>query len=143
MKEIEVKLLDNNAKVPVRANATDSGLDLYSLVDVTLKPFESKTISTGIAINLEEGYEAQVRLKSGITTKTGLRIQLGTVDDGYIGELGVMVDNIKGHTEHIKSGQKIAQLVVAPVVYPKVKLVEEFTRESDRGTNGFGSTGLN
>ncbi|QYC50946.1 deoxyuridine 5'-triphosphate nucleotidohydrolase [Mammaliicoccus phage vB_MscM-PMS3] len=143
MKEIEVKLLDNNAKVPVRANATDSGLDLYSLVDVTLKPFESKTISTGIAINLEEGYEAQVRPKSGITTKTGLRIQLGTVDDGYIGELGVMVDNIKGHTEHIKSGQKIAQLVVAPVVYPKVKLVEEFTRESDRGTNGFGSTGLN
>lgn len=143
MKEIEVKLLDNNAKVPVRANATDSGLDLYSLVDITLKPFESKTISTGIAINLEEGYEAQVRPKSGITTKTGLRIQLGTVDDGYIGELGVMVDNIKGHTEHIKSGQKIAQLVVAPVVYPKVKLVEEFTRESDRGTNGFGSTGLN
>lgn len=143
MKEIEVKLLDNNAKVPVRANATDSGLDLYSLVDVTLKPFESKTISTGIAINLEDGYEAQVRPKSGITTKTGLRIQLGTVDDGYIGELGVMVDNIKGHTEHIKSGQKIAQLVVAPVVYPKVKLVEEFTRESDRGTNGFGSTGLN
>lgn len=143
MKEIEVKLLDNNAKVPVRANATDSGLDLYSLVDVTLKPFESKTISTGIAINLEEGYEAQVRPKSGITTKTGLRIQLGTVDDGYIGELGVMVDNIKGHTEHIKSGQKIAQLVVAPVVYPKVKLVEEFTRESNRGTNGFGSTGLN
>ncbi|XWX29870.1 dUTPase [Staphylococcus phage PG-2021_40] len=143
MREIEVKLLDNNAKVPVRANATDSGLDLYSLVDVTLKPFESKTISTGIAINLEEGYEAQVRPKSGITTKTGLRIQLGTVDDGYIGELGIMVDNIKGHTEHIKSGQKIAQLVVAPVVYPKVKLVEEFTRESDRGTNGFGSTGLN
>lgn len=143
MKEIEVKLLENNAKVPVRANATDSGLDLYSLVDITLKPFESKVISTGIAINLEKGFEAQVRPKSGITSKTGLRVQLGTVDDGYIGELGVMVDNIKGHTEHIKSGQKIAQLVVAPVVYPKVKLVEEFTRESDRGTNGFGSTGLN
>ena len=142
---LEIKLLSEDAIIPVRAHTTDSGMDLFSLEDYEVKPFTSKLIKTGVAINLPVNYEGSVRPKSGITTKTGLRVQYGTVEAGYTGELGVMVDNIKGHKEVIKKGQKIAQLVVNPVAYPKPLVVDEFTinGDSERGENGFGSTGLN
>lgn len=142
---LEIKLLSEDAIIPVRAHTTYSGIDLFSLEDYEVKPFTSKLIKTGVAINLPVNYEGSVRPKSGITTKTGLRVQYGTVEAGYTGELGVMVDNIKGHKEVIKKGQKIAQLVVSPVAYPTPLIVDEFTinGDSERGENGFGSTGLN
>ena len=120
-------------------------MDLFALEEYEVKPFTSALIKTGVAINLPVNYEGSVRPKSGITTKTDLRVQYGTVEPGYIGELGVMVDNIRSHKEVIKKGQKIAQLVVNPVVYPKPIVVDEFTinGDSERGENGFGSTGLN
>ncbi|AAX92385.1 deoxyuridine 5'-triphosphate nucleotidohydrolase [Staphylococcus phage Twort] len=140
MENLEIKLLHKDAKVPVRANMYDSGLDLYAVEDIDIKPCSKTLVSTGIAINLPTGYEAQVRPKSGITAKTNLRVQFGSIDFGYNLEIKVMVDNIGGTTQKIEKGKKIAQLVIAPVVYPKPVVVEEFDKTSERG--GFGSTGL-
>lgn len=140
MEKLEIKLLHEDAKLPKRENPYDSGLDLYALEDTEIQSCSKTLVSTGIAINLPIGYEAQVRPKSGITAKTDLRVQYGTVDYGYNQEVKVMVDNIGGTKVKLEKGKKIAQLVVNPVVYPEVDVVSEFSTNSNRG--GFGSTGL-
>lgn len=140
MEKLKIKLLNDKAKIPVRAHSKDSGLDLYATETVTLQPHSTVIVPTGVAIYLENGYEAQVRPKSGITAKTPLRVQLGTIDYDYHKEVGVIVDNISDNHQFIEQGKKIAQLVVAPVVYPEVEVVESFEKESNRG--GYGSTGL-
>lgn len=139
METIEIKLLNESAILPKRENDTDSGLDLYSNETVTIEPNSTKVVSTGVAINLEKGFEAQVRLRSGLTSKTKIRVQLGTIDKTYQNELGVIVDNIGNEPITIEKGKKFAQLVVAPIVYPKPKVVKEFSTKTERG--GFGSTG--
>ncbi|XWX32008.1 dUTPase [Staphylococcus phage PG-2021_27] len=139
METIEIKLLNESAILPKRENDTDSGLDLYSNETVTIEPNSTKVVSTGVAINLDKGFEAQVRLRSGLTSKTKIRVQLGTIDKTYQNELGVIVDNIGNEPITIEKGKKFAQLVVAPVVYPKPKVVKEFSNKTERG--GFGSTG--
>lgn len=140
MEKLEIKLLHEDAKLPKRENTYDSGLDLYILEDTEIQSCSKTLVSTGVAINLPIGYEAQVRPKSGITAKTDLRVQYGTVDYGYNQEVKVMVDNIGGTKVKLEKGKKIAQLVVNPVVYPEVDVVSEFSTNSNRG--GFGSTGL-
>lgn len=144
MDNLKVKKLHPKAKTPFRANKFDSGLDMYALEDYYLEPHSSALVSTGIAIELGKGFEGQVRPKSGITAKTGLRVQLGTVDYGYTGEIKVMVDNIYPHKVKVEKGKKIAQLVITPVTYPMVEVVEKFKNinKCSRGENGFGSTGL-
>ena len=142
MKKLNVMLLNEKAKVPNRANPTDSGLDLYATERIEIEPHSSAIVPTGIAVDLPLGVEAQVRPKSGITSKTGVRVQLGTVDQSYRGEVGVMVDNIYPFKAVIEKGKKIAQLVIVPVLYPAVNVVDSFEGETDRGENGFGSTGL-
>ena len=98
------------------------------------------TIPTGIAIELQPGTEAQVRPRSSIS-KRGLLVHLGTVDNGYRGEIGVIVSNISNYSAVIRPGDRIAQLVVAPVLYPKFREAEELS-ETERGEGGFGSTGI-
>lgn len=163
------KRLNDEATLPVRAHKTDSGYDLFASEDVIIDPSETKLVPTGIAVQLPEGCEAVVRPKSGITSKTKLRVQLGTIDIGFTGEVKVIVDNT--HTGNtggvvkryafdvsgkkiiekerrtygsyiIRKGDKIAQLVVQYL--PQVEAVEiagELT-DSDRGEGGFGSTGI-
>lgn len=145
LNEVEIKLLSNNATVPTRSYATDSGLDLYSAEDVEIKAGVTTVIKTDIAVNIPVGYEAEVRPRSGVTSKTKLRVQLGTVDQSYDGNVGVIVDNISqagaNGTIAIQKGDKIAQLIIGPVETPKVKVVSEFSDIKERGSNGFGSTG--
>src|SRR5699024_1322804 len=88
------KRLDESATIPTKAHASDSGFDLYALEDTIIEPGETVVIPTGIAVKLPAGYEAQVRPRSGVTAKTKLRVQLGTIDNEFRGELGVIVDNI-------------------------------------------------
>lgn len=88
------KRLSDGATVPTKAHATDSGFDLYAAEDVVIEPGETVIVPTGIAVRLPERMEAQVRPRSGVTAKTKLRVQLGTIDNGYSGEIGVIVDNI-------------------------------------------------
>lgn len=164
---LQIKRLTETAVMPVKAHPTDSGFDLFADEDVIIEPGETAVIKTGIAIALPVGHEAQIRPKSGVTCKTDLRVQLGTVDEAYRGEIGVIVDNafsymkesnvnyvfdIKVETLHcceeyafgtyvIRKGDKIAQMVIAPVAHPEIIEVDELG-ETDRGANGFGSTGV-
>ena len=115
MNKLKVKLLHKDAVIPNRANPKDSGADLYAIEDMTIPPNSTVLVPTGIAVYLEEGYEAQVRPKSGISAKTPKRVVLGTVDTIYHQEVKVIVDNISDKPQFIEKGKKIAQLVVAPV----------------------------
>src|SRR5690625_3792789 len=90
---IGFKRLNDSATIPTKAHPTDSGFDLYASEDVIIEPGETAVVPTGIAVKLPEGYEAQVRPRSGVTAKTKLRVQIGTIDNGYAGEIGVIVDN--------------------------------------------------
>lgn len=139
MKKMEVKLLSENATMPTRANAMDSGLDLYVSETTVIEPHTTAAIKTDVAINLPYGYEAQVRPRSGKSLKTKLRVALGTIDQTYHKEIGIITDNISDDPIIVKQGERLAQLVIAPVSYMQPVEVEEFENESERG--GFGSTG--
>lgn len=139
MDELNIKLLSDNATLPTRANEFDSGLDLYASEDVTVKAGKTLIIPTDIAIELPLGYEAQVRPRSGMSVKTKLRVVLGTIDHTYHDRIGIIADNIGTQPYEVKKGDRVAQLVIVPVVYPTAREVKEFSYESDRG--GFGSTG--
>ena len=91
--EIGFKRLTDDAILPTKAHKTDSGFDLYANEDVIIEPNETKLIKTGIAVHLPEGFEAQVRPRSGVTSKTKLRVQLGTIDNEYTGGIGIIVEN--------------------------------------------------
>ena len=134
---LKIKKLHPDAIIPTRAHATDAGLDLYALEDAYFHD-ETQLVKTGIAVDIPAGYEAQVRPRSGMTLKTGLKVQLGTIDSGYTGDVGVIVDCRGSGT--IGAGDKIAQLVITPIVTPAVEMVDDFDTQSERGSNGFGST---
>ena len=140
MNNLNIKLLSDNATIPTRANPTDSGLDLYVSETVTIPPRTTKLVKTDVAIELPVGYEGQVRPRSGTSLKTKLRVALGTIDQTYHKEIGIITDNISDKPIVVEKGQRLAQLVVTPVVYPKVNEVERFENESDR--SGYGSTGV-
>src|SRR5699024_8759696 len=140
MNNLNIKLLSDNAIVPTRANPTDSGLDLYVSETINIPPKTTKIVKTDIAIELPVGYEGQVRPRSGTSLKTKLRVALGTIDQTYHKEIGIITDNISDKPLVVEKGQRLAQLVVTPVVYPKVNEVERFENESDR--SGYGSTGV-
>ena len=148
MNTLKIKKLHEDAITPTRGHSTDAGLDIYANETVTVT--NGTKISTGIAIDIPAGYEGTIRPRSGLTSKTLLRVQLGTVDEGYNGEIKVIADSypamkeksgglqVYGH--RVEKGDKIAQLVISPIVTPSVEIVEEFDSESARGANGFGST---
>lgn len=125
---------------------TDSGFDLYSTIDYTIPPFGRALIPTGLKFDIDDGYEIQVRTKSGLAINQGLMVlnSPGTVDNGYTGEVQVIVFNVNQTPFNISAGMKIAQAVLCPVVNGKwVELIEvKEILDKDRGENGFGSTGL-
>lgn len=142
MQTLQIKQLSPNATLPTRTHPTDSGLDIYSAETITVT--RSTLVSTGIAINIPEGYEGTIRPRSGKTSKTHLRVQLGTIDSGYTGELKVIADSFPGPigaTKYfVEKGEKIAQLVISPIVTPQLEIVDQFDTQSDRGDKGFGSS---
>ena len=142
--ELPVKKLAPNAVIPKNAYAGDAGIDLSSTEDVVLKPFERKLVPTGIAIGLPKGYAGFVTPRSGSAIKQGLSIvnAPGLIDSGYRGELKVILINLDPHEAiEIKAGDRIAQLVVIKV--EQLQLVEKAELdETERGTGGFGSSGV-
>lgn len=149
MEEIEkmslkVKRLTETAKLPVKNQDGDMGYDIFSDEDITLTTNKKDKISTGIAIELPKGYGAFLVGRSGLTSKTLLRINLGVIDNGYRGELHIMNDIIyKGSNEtvRVEKGDKIAQLIVLPIFDGDVVEVDDVS-ETDRGDKGFGSSGI-
>lgn len=140
MIDIKVKLL-KGATMPSYANEGDAGVDLYPLHETIIAPFaEGVVVGTGVAFELPEGYELQVRPKSGNSIKTPLRVVLGTVDAGYRGEVGVIIDNMSDLPIRIKKDKAIAQGVLKRV--PKMNLIQaNKLTETERGKGGFGSSG--
>lgn len=136
---------ESDNKLPTYAYPTDSGFDLRSNKRVTLGPLERDLIPTGLYVNIPEGYEIQVRPKSGIAYNKGLSVlnTPGTVDQGYTGEIKVILVNLSNETQTIEVGDKVAQAVLCPVVAGKhVELIEkDKIEDKDRADNGFGSTG--
>ena len=141
---VRVELLHEHAKIPVYAHTYDAGADLYACEDVTIAPRETMRVRTGIAIELLPGYEAQVRPRSSLSAQ-GVIVALGTIDAGYRGEVMVTVSNHKGwpHMSHeIKRGDRIAQIVVAPVTRVDWRQASgALLALDDRGAGGHGSTG--
>lgn len=104
------KRLTEDAVIPTKAHVTDSGFDLVANEDVIIEPGETAVVPTGIAVQLPPGYEAQVRPRSGVTAKTKLRIQLGTIDNEFTGNIGVIVDNIANRLENSGTTPRLRNL---------------------------------
>ena len=145
-KIVKVKKLHEDAILPKYNYPTDSGFDLHSTEEVTIVPFGRAFVPTGLSFQFDENFEIQVRTKSGLAIKQGLMVlnSPGTVDQGYSGEIKVIIFNVNNHPVTIPKGMKVAQAVLCPVINGGyVNLVEVDTlNETDRGDNGFGSTGL-
>ena len=144
--DLSYKKTKENAIDPKYAYISDSGFDLYSTEDVWIHSLDRQLVSTGLHFDIPEGYEIQVRSKSGLALKQGLMVlnSPGTVDQGYLGEIKIILFNTTREKVKIEKGQKIAQAVLCPVVSGKwVKLTEKNDLgNKDRNDNGFGSTGL-
>lgn len=174
MKNLNIKLLSDNATTPTRAYGVSAGLDIYAAETVVIEPQEKILLSTDIAIDIPEGYVGLLTSRSGVSSKTHLVIETGKIDAGYNGHMRVNIKNDEqyidrgnyevvyskplydigdnllnnpevdyeiGKTYKINKGDKIAQLVIVPIVTPEINVVEEFGSESERGSQGFGSSG--
>jgi len=144
---VELKFINDSENVnPEYAYKSDSGFDLRASEDVWVFPNSRALIPTGLKFNIPDGYEIQVRSKSGLALNQGLFVlnSPGTVDSGYLGEVKVIIFNTTTEKIKIEKGQKIAQAVLCPVVNGKwVNLIKiEELGQKDRNDNGFGSTGL-
>ncbi|WP_436894762.1 dCTP deaminase domain-containing protein [Mammaliicoccus sciuri] len=171
MNNLNIKLLSENATIPTRAYGVSAGLDIYAAETVVIEPQEKILLATDIAVDIPEGYVGLLTSRSGVSSKTHLVVETGKIDAGYNGHVKVNIKNdsvvlvpsgmvtkniiniegvvMKSEPEEsfclgsyvINKGDKIAQLVIVPIVTPEVNVVEEFESESERGTNGFGSSG--
>lgn len=137
---------DSENKNPEYAYDSDSGFDLRSTEDIWVQANDRKLVPTGLRFDIPDGYEIQVRSKSGLALNQGLMVlnSPGTVDSGYQGEIKVIIFNTTKDRIKIEKGQKIAQAVICPVLNGKwVNLIKvESIQEKDRNNNGFGSTGV-
>lgn len=142
---IEVKIVNkSNNSIPEYAHLGDSGLDIKANIDknIELKPLERTLIPTGIYLGIPDGYEVQVRPRSGMALKRGLTVlnTPGTVDSNFRGEVGVILINLSNEIQTIEPGEKIAQLVLMKVEKAKLDVVVSLD-ETDRGAGGYGSSG--
>lgn len=144
MEKIAVKKLREGAILPTFGSAQAAGADLYACLeqDVTIAPGETAFVPTGLAMELPRGYAGLIYARSGLACKRGLAPanKVGVVDSDYRGEFIVALHNHGTQPQTISSGERIAQLVVTPVLIPEYIEVETLS-ETDRGAGGFGSTG--
>lgn len=136
--ELRVRL-DKGAYLPQRAHDTDGGLDIRTPVDAYVRSGGSTVIDTGVHIQLPPGTVGMLKSKSGLNVKDGI-VSEGVIDEGYTGSITVKLYNHGTEAKQFRRGDKITQLVVLPVLYPRVEQAEEI-QGGDRGDGGFGSTG--
>lgn len=127
---------------PKYATSGSAGSDLCSSIDVEIRSHETVLIPTGLHIQLPDGYEAQVRSRSGLALKYGLMVlnSPGTIDNDFRGEIGVIMHNVSDTPYHFHKGDRIAQLVVTPVTRCVFEKADELS-QTNRGSGGYGSTG--
>lgn len=166
---LQIKLLSKNATMPKREHDTDAGFDIYAAETLALQPQEKALIRTDIAVNIPKGFVGLLTSRSGVSSKTHLVIETGKIDAGFTGNMKINIKNdfqfvgdnyvqdfildiknkqnstyrndIKLGTYKINKGDKLAQLVIVPIITPELQKVEEFSSESTRGEKGFGSSG--
>jgi dUTP pyrophosphatase len=144
--EVKVKVLAHGAGLALPAYATEgsAGLDLRAAISeaLTLKPGERRLVPTGLAFSIPQGFEAQVRPRSGLALKHGVTMlnTPGTIDSDYRGEVGVIMANLGQEDFIVQPGDRVAQMVFAPVVHAKWKQVEDLDK-TERHAGGFGHTG--
>ncbi len=141
--QLKITKLNLKATIPQYKHENDSGLDLVSIETVEIPAGESKLIKTGISIELPPNTEAQIRPRSGLALKHQITVlnTPGTVDEGYRGEIGVILINHGKTSFQVTEGMRIAQMVIAPIIRVKIEEVEELS-DTIRGKGGFGSTGF-
>lgn len=143
MYTLKIKKLNEDAIIPNFAHKGDAGMDLYSIEEVVIPSTETRLIKTGISIQLPKSTEAQVRPRSGLALKHSVTVlnTPGTIDEGYRGEIGIILINHGKEEFVVNKGMKIAQMVVKPIYDINIEEVKELDN-TDRGQGGFGSTGF-
>ena len=143
---LKIKRISKLAQLPTYATEGAAGMDLYAANEepITLAPLERKLVPLGFTMELPTGYEAQIRPRSGMAIKRGITLSncVGTVDEDYRGEVCVGLVNLSREDYTIQAGDRIAQMVVAPVTKAVIVEADELA-ETVRGEGGFGSTGYN
>ena len=140
---LAIRRIDPAAQLPTYAHPGDSGMDVRSIETVTLRPGDRALVRTGLVFQLPPDAEAQVRPRSGLALRHGVTVlnAPGTIDAGYRGEVGVILVNLGAEPFTVEKGMKVAQVVVASVIRAEVVEVAE-TDTTERGADGFGSTGV-
>lgn len=140
---VRFKKVHPDAVLPAYAHQGDAGMDVRSVDDVEIAPGSRALVHTGLVMMLPQGYEAQVRPRSGLALRHGVTVlnTPGTIDEGYRGEVGVILANFGDAAFAVKKGDRVAQIVVAPVTRAEVAEAAEIDG-TERGGGGFGSTGV-
>ena len=131
---------ESAAKAPSRAHSTDAGLDLYAMHGGLVRAHQAATFHTGVHVELPAGTAGILMPKSGMMTRHDL-LTFGIIDEGYTGEVLVHIFNCGGEDYSVRPGDKVSQMLIVPVLYEPVEIVDEITG-GDRGSAGFGSTGV-
>ncbi len=135
-----VKRLSPTANLPIRGSKYAAGLDLFANETKTIQPNSSALISTGIGMVIPHGYYGRIAPRSGFSVKTGLMVNAGVIDSDYRGEVKILFANPTADSVQVNAGEKVAQIVVERIALLDVEEVENLD-ETERGANGFGSTG--
>lgn len=138
--KVNIKKLDENAKIPTYAHSFDAGMDLYTPIAVEILPMQRVQMRTGIAFEIPDGYVGLIWDKSGLSHKKGLKLLGGVVDSGYRGEVLVGAVNLGQEKITFEAGEKVAQMLIQKVEHPLLVEVDELT-DTERGEGAFGSTG--
>ncbi len=140
---VKFRKSDPEAILPSYAHPGDAGMDVRSVEEFTIEPGGRRLVRTGLVMMLPPGYEAQVRPRSGLALKNGVTVlnAPGTIDEGYRGEVGVILANLGQEPFRVEKGAKIAQIVVAPCTRAEIVETDEVD-DTARGAAGFGSTGV-
>lgn len=139
MEKIGIKLLHSNAQIPRKQRSQDACFDIYSCYDITLQPGEVKAVDCGIACEIPAGFKIMINGRSGLA-KRGIFCHVGTVDENYKGELGTILANLSKEPYEIKVGDRVGQISLQQVVPTWFDSAAELS-SSERGTQGFGSSG--
>lgn len=141
MLKVRIKKIDKDAVLPNYAHTGDAAMDFYALKKVALKPGERFAVSTGIQMEIPEGYVGLIWDKSGIGIKEGIKTLGGVVDSGYRGEVLIGVVNLSEKEYFFEKGHKVAQMIIQKKEEVKIEEVEILDEKTSRGKKGFGSTG--
>ena len=144
--KVKIKRIEDRAIIPSYANKGDAGFDLHSIDTINVPADGTVRVRTGLTMAIPEGYELQIRPRSGLSFKSKIRISNspGTIDSGYRGEILILVDNISqngAEAYRINAGDRIAQGVLKPIVKAEFEEVDDLDDDTERGTDGFGSSG--